>query len=177
MNGIHFVWDTALVLDTAASHVSLYTQERTHQLHHPPSPNLFHLLEHQTSVNHSIFFPFPLLPIGNEQPNLVNSASKLSQCYLLSLPSSTFSPTTAFLPLALILTQQELSAESSTIITSLYFQSTWHLDVFPAIPPYNWAPGLHWQNTALGASLPVVPTPSKRPASIQSLPHQTGSGS
>ena len=58
---IHPVLDAVLVLDTYCTSYNFQTQERMHPPDRPPSPNLFYLLEHQTSVNDSVFFPFPLL--------------------------------------------------------------------------------------------------------------------
>lgn len=57
----HPVLDAVLVLDTYRISYNFQTQERMHPPDRPPSPNLFYLLEHQTSVNDSVFFPFPLL--------------------------------------------------------------------------------------------------------------------
>lgn len=85
-----------LYLTLAASHVTLHLQERTHQPHHPPSPNVFYLLKHQISINDSTFFPIPLLPIQWAAKSCQLRQWSVS-VYLSSLPISTCDPDCGFL--------------------------------------------------------------------------------
>lgn len=85
-----------LYLTLAASHVTLHLQERTHQPHHPPSPNVFYLLKHQISINDSTFFPIPLLPIQWAAKSCQLRQWSVS-VYLSSLPISTCDPDCSFL--------------------------------------------------------------------------------
>lgn len=138
----HSVTTLCLFLTLTVSHMTLGIQERIHQPHYPPSPNLFHLLDHQTSVNGSMFSPSPSFP-SKDQQNPLNPSRKLSRCIYPAFPFMPLVQTATSLALALILMPPpKFSAESTNTITSIYHLKAHGFWTSHAAPPYNWAPGL-----------------------------------
>lgn len=152
----HPVLDAVLVLDTYRISYNFQTQERMHPPDRPPSPNLFYLLEHQTSVNDSVFFPFPLL-LTQWTAKSCQFCQQTVSVDLSRLPISTYGQTTPSLPLALILMPpQEFSAESTDIITSIYLAKA--RGFWTRFPPSLHIPGLRaYTVKACTGSIPPNP--------------------